>query len=46
VQVGAANLVDPYACKRIIEALPEEMEKYGIDKLSDITGGMTEWDET
>ena len=39
VQVGAANLVDPYACKKIIESLPEECEKYGIEKLSDITGG-------
>ncbi len=37
VEVGAANLVDPYACKRIIEALPVEMEKLGIDALADIT---------
>lgn len=37
VQVGAVNLVDPYACKRIIEELPLEMEKLGIDRLSDIT---------
>ena len=37
VEVGAANLVDPCACKRIIEALPAEMEKLGIDRLSDIT---------
>ena len=36
VQVGAANLVDPYACKNIIETLPSEMEKLGIEKLSDI----------
>ena len=36
VQVGAANLVDPYACKTIIEQLPVEMEKLGIEKLSDI----------
>lgn len=39
VQVGAANLVDPFACKRIIEDLPACMKKYGIDKLSDIIGG-------
>ena len=39
VQVGAANLVDPFACKTIIEDLPRVMEKYGIKKLSDITGG-------
>ncbi len=39
VQVGAANLVDPYACKTIIEDLPRVMDEYGIKKLSDITGG-------
>ncbi len=39
VEVGAANLTDPWACKRIIDALPEEMDKYGIDRLSDIIGG-------
>lgn len=37
VQVGAANLVNPYACKEIIEQLPAEMDKLGIDRLSDIT---------
>lgn len=39
VQVGAANLVDPFASKEIIEALPEVMEKYSINNLSDIIGG-------
>ena len=38
VQVGAANLVNPYACKEIIEALPAECEKLGIEKISDIIG--------
>lgn len=38
VQVGAANLVDPYVCKTIIEELPRECEKLGINKLSDIIG--------
>lgn len=38
VQVGAANLVDPYACKKIIEQLPAECEKLGITKLNDIIG--------
>lgn len=38
VQVGAANLVNPYVCKDIIEALPIECEKLGINKLSDIIG--------
>ena len=39
VQVGAANLVDPFVCKKIIEDLPEAMNKYGINNLSDIIGG-------
>jgi len=36
VQVGAANLVNPMACKDIIENLPLEMEKLGIESLSEI----------
>jgi len=39
VQVGAANLINPCACRDIILDLPRVMEKYGIEKLSDITGG-------
>lgn len=39
VQVGAANLVNPYACKEIIDQLPEVMEKYKINSLKDIIGG-------
>ena len=39
VEVGAANLVDPYACKRIVEELPNVMKKYGINSLSEIIGG-------
>ena len=38
VQVGAANLVDPYACKNIIEELPAAMEKYRISSLEEIIG--------
>lgn len=38
VQVGAANLINPYACRDIINSLPSVMEKYGIDSLSDIIG--------
>lgn len=38
VEVGAANIADPFACKKIIEALPAEMEKYGIKNISEITG--------
>jgi len=39
VQVGAANLVNPYVCRDIIEALPSVMEKYRINSLSEIIGG-------
>ncbi len=39
VQVGAANLVEPYACKNIIEDLPRVMDKYKIDSLENIIGG-------
>ncbi len=40
VEVGAANLIDPYACKNIIEDLPRVMEKYRINSLSEIIGGV------
>ena len=39
VEVGAANLVEPYACKNIIEDLPRVMEKYKINSLNEIIGG-------
>ena len=39
VQTGAANLIDPFASKKIIEDLPLVMEEYGIDNLKDIIGG-------
>ena len=39
VEVGAANLVRPTACRDIIEALPAVMDRYGIENLSDIIGG-------
>ncbi len=39
VEVGAANLVDPFACKTIIEKLPEAMDRYHIDTLQEIIGG-------
>lgn len=39
VQIGAANLVNPYICKEIIDELPHQMEKYGITDLKDIIGG-------
>ena len=40
VEVGAANLIDPFACKNIVEELPAVMEKYRIDSLSDIIGAV------
>lgn len=39
VEVGAANLIDPYASKKIVEDLPEVCEKYGISSLKEIIGG-------
>ncbi|MEE1358080.1 MAG: dihydroorotate dehydrogenase [Clostridia bacterium] len=39
VEIGAANLVDPYVCKDIIEKLPEVMDRYNIKNLKDIIGG-------
>ena len=39
VEVGAANLVNPFACRDIINALPAAMEKYGIKDLKEIIGG-------
>lgn len=39
IQVGAANLIDPFACKDIIEQLPIVMEKYNINSLEEIIGG-------
>ncbi|MBE6678390.1 MAG: dihydroorotate dehydrogenase, partial [Ruminococcaceae bacterium] len=39
VEIGAANLVDPYICRDIINELPAVAQKYGIDNLSDIIGG-------
>lgn len=38
VEIGSENLVNPYACRDIIEELPKVMEKYGIDDLSEIIG--------
>ena len=40
VEVGAANLVDPLASKKIIEDLPKTLDKYGIDNIKDIIGGV------
>ncbi len=38
VEVGAANLVDPFACKKIIEDLPAAMDRYGIKTLEELKG--------
>ena len=40
VEIGAQNLVDPFVCKKIIEELPSVMDKYGIENLSGIIGGV------
>ena len=40
VEIGAANLVDPYICRDIIDKLPAVMDAYGIENLTDIIGGV------
>ena len=39
VQVGAANLKNPFACREIIKALPAVLDRYGIETIRDIIGG-------
>ena len=39
VEVGTANLIDPFVCKKIVDDLPQVMQKYGINNLKDIIGG-------
>ena len=39
VEVGAANLVDPFVCRDIVNSLPGVMDKYRIENLKDIIGG-------
>ena len=39
VEVGAANLIDPFASRNIVRDLPAVMERYGIENLKDIIGG-------
>ncbi len=39
VEIGAANLINPFACRYIIDSLPAVMEKYKINNLKDIIGG-------
>lgn len=38
VEIGAANLVEPYVCRDIVNALPAAMEKYKIESLAELTG--------
>ena len=40
VEIGAANLIDPYICRDIVRDLPSVMDKYGIDDLKSIIGGV------
>ena len=39
VEIGAANLTDPFICRDVVEQLPAVMDKYKIDNLNDIIGG-------
>ncbi len=45
VEIGAANLVNPFVCRDIVEKLPEVMRKYRINDLSEIIGGAHEWEK-
>ena len=45
VEVGAANLINPFACRDIINALPEAMQKYNIENLNEIIKGATAWEK-
>ncbi len=45
VEIGAANLRDPYACRDIILALPEAMARYGIEDLNEIIGAAQTWEK-
>ena len=40
VEIGAANLVDPFICRDIVADLPRVMEEYRIESLSEIIGGV------
>lgn len=46
VEVGAANLVNPFACRDILRELPRVMDRYHIHKLSEIIGGAQKWART
>ena len=45
VQVGAANLVNPFACQEIIDSLPGLMERLGIQEINEIIGGAHRWEK-
>lgn len=45
VEVGAANLVDPFICREIVRDLPDVMRKYNIESLNDIIGGVKIWEK-
>lgn len=42
VEIGTANLVDPFICKKIIEDLPDKIKKYGFNNIKEIIGGAHE----
>ena len=46
VEVGAANLINPYVCRDIIKELPQTMDKYKINALREIIGGIQLWERT
>jgi dihydroorotate dehydrogenase (NAD+) catalytic subunit len=46
VEVGAANLVNPFICRDIIRDLPQTMDQYKINSLKEIIGGISLWEKT
>ena len=46
VEVGAANLINPYVCRDIINELPQTMDKYKINAVREIIGGIQLWEKT
>ena len=45
VQVGAANLVNHYACQEIVQTLPSLLERLGVQDINELIGGAHGWEK-